>query len=285
MSDGKSYYSIGKVSTLCAVPIKTLRYYDKIGLLVPDYRKDESNYRYYTQEQILTLFIIRKLRALGIPLKEIHQIVSSRDSVEMGKCIQERLVGISQAIEELNNQYSEGKMLLDRLNTSHSILDSNHPGWSTEAIRVEDIPPSTVVFTRRLKKNYKNTDVSIDRWFELFQMVAKQKLRVMGPVILTYHNNPLEQFFKTDCDLEISVQVNERRNQPEFKQFGGFRAVTALHFGQNAEIIQTHVKAIKWLNEQGYNVAGPISEEYIVSPVDINNEKDHITRIIIPISI
>ena len=76
MSDGKNYYSIGKVSTLCAVPIKTLRYYDKIGLLVPDYRKDESNYRYYTQEQILTLFIIRKLRALGIPLKEIHHQMS-----------------------------------------------------------------------------------------------------------------------------------------------------------------------------------------------------------------
>ena len=61
ISEGKSYYSIGKVSTLCCVPIKTLRYYDKIGLLVPEYRKDESNYRYYTQDQILTLFIIRKL--------------------------------------------------------------------------------------------------------------------------------------------------------------------------------------------------------------------------------
>ena len=68
-----------------------VEYCDKIGLLVPEYRKDESNYRYYTQEQILTLFIIRKLRALGIPLKEIHQIVSTRDSSEMGKCIQERL--------------------------------------------------------------------------------------------------------------------------------------------------------------------------------------------------
>ncbi len=42
-------------------------------------------------------------------------------------------------------------------------------------------------------------------------MVSQQKLRVVGPVILTYHNNTLEQFFKTDCDLEISVRVNETR--------------------------------------------------------------------------
>ena len=210
ISEGKSYYSIGKVSTLCCVPIKTLRYYDKIGLLVPEYRKDESNYRYYTQDQILTLFIIRKLKLLGIPLKEIHEIISSRDSAAMGKCIQERLQGISQAIEDLNNQYSEGKMLLDRLNMGHNILETGHASWSTEEIRVEDIPVSTVLFTRRLKKNYKNTDVSVERWLELFQMVSQQKLRVVGPVILTYHNNPLEQFFKTDCDLEISVRVNEK---------------------------------------------------------------------------
>ena len=105
MSEGKSYYSIGKVSTLCAVPIKTLRYYDKIGLLVPEYRKDESNYRYYTQEQILTLFIIRKLRALGIPIKEIHQIVGNRDAAEMGKCIQERLAGIRQAHASGSSEY------------------------------------------------------------------------------------------------------------------------------------------------------------------------------------
>ena len=283
ISEGKSYYSIGKVSTLCCVPIKTLRYYDKIGLLVPEYRKDESNYRYYTQDQILTLFIIRKLKLLGIPLKEIHEIISSRDSAAMGKCIQERLQGISQAIEDLNNQYSEGKMLLDRLNMGHNILETGHASWSTEEIRVEDIPVSTVLFTRRLKKNYKNTDVSVERWLELFQMVSQQKLRVVGPVILTYHNNPLEQFFKTDCDLEISVRVNETRDRPECKQFGGFRAVTALHIGRNDEIIQTQARAIKWLNQQGYSVAGPISEEYIVSPMDIINEEDHITKVIIPI--
>lgn len=283
MSEGKSYYSIGKVSTLCCVPIKTLRYYDKIGLLVPEYRKDESNYRYYSQDQILTLFIIRKLRLLGIPLKEIREIVGRRDSAAMGKCIQERLQEIHQTIASLNDQYSEGQALLERLNMGHNLLEGGHSNWSTEEIKVEDIPVSTVLFTRRLKKNYKNNDISVDRWFELFQMVSSQKLRVVGSVILTYHNNPLEQFFQNDCDLEIGIQVNEARNQPEFKQFGGFRAVTALHIGRNDEIIQTHVKAIKWLNQQGYHVSGPISEEYIVSPVDINNEEDHITKIIIPI--
>lgn len=285
MSDGKNYYSIGKVSTLCNVPIKTLRYYDKIGLLVPEYRKCDSNYRYYTQDQILTLFIIRKLKHLGIPLKDISQIVCKKNASAMGACIRERLYEISNAIESLNNQYAEGQLLLERLEKGHNILETEQSNWATEGIRVEDIPLGNVLFTRRIKKNYKNSDVSVDRWFELFEMVSQQKLRMVGSVILTYHNNPLEQFFKTDCDLEICIPINEfRPDLAEFKQFGGYKAVTALHIGRNDEIIQTHIKAIKWLNQQGYSVAGPISEEYIISPVDINNEENHITKVMIPIS-
>ncbi len=285
MSDGKNYYSIGKVSTLSNVPIKTLRYYDKIGLLVPEYRKSDSNYRYYSQNQILTLFIIRKLKHLGIPLKDINQIVSQKDAVTMGTSIRERLFEISKMIESLNNQYAEGQLLLDRLEKGHNILETEQSIWSTEGIRVEEIPVRNVLFTRRIKKNYKNSDVSVERWFELFEMVSQHNLRMVGSVILTYHNNPLEQFFKTDCDLEICIPIDEIREElPDFKQYGGFKAVTALHIGRNDEIIQTHIKAIKWLNQQGYKVFGPISEEYIISPVDINNEENHITKVIIPIN-
>ena len=37
------------------------------------------------------------------------------------------------------------------------------------------------------------------------------------------------------------------------------------------------------MNQQGYTIAGPVSEAYIISPVDITNEEDHITKVIIPI--
>ena len=41
------YYSIGKVSEICNIPIKTLRYYDKINVMVPNLRQENNNYRYY----------------------------------------------------------------------------------------------------------------------------------------------------------------------------------------------------------------------------------------------
>ena len=43
------YMSIGKVSKLKNVSIKSLRYYDQIGILKPAFVNTETNYRYYTE--------------------------------------------------------------------------------------------------------------------------------------------------------------------------------------------------------------------------------------------
>ncbi|MFW5670434.1 MAG: MerR family transcriptional regulator, partial [Acetivibrio ethanolgignens] len=236
MDSRKKTYSIGQVSSLCSVSIKTLRYYDKMGLLIPAERKDGSNYRYYTHEQILILFIIRRLYHLGLPLKEIKDNIYLKDTKNIESCIRQRFEKINHSIEELNNQYAEGKLLLERLEKGHSLLEFEKSDWETEGMRIETIPCSNVLFTRRKKKNYKNSDVSIERWFELFEMVSRYGLKATGSVILTYHNNPLEQFYQNDCDLEMCIQINESTDVPEAKSFGGFTAVTALHFGRNEDI-------------------------------------------------
>ena len=74
MSAKKARYCIGELSTLCNIPQKTLRYYDEIGLFTPDYRDDSTHYRYYSKSQIVNLMIIKTLKQMGFPLKDIRQI-------------------------------------------------------------------------------------------------------------------------------------------------------------------------------------------------------------------
>jgi hypothetical protein len=45
-------YKIGELSRLSQVPIRTLRYYDQIGLLVPAQVDRSSGYRCYAAEQL-----------------------------------------------------------------------------------------------------------------------------------------------------------------------------------------------------------------------------------------
>ena len=75
----EKYYSIGRVSEICNIPIKTLRYYDKINVMVPSIRQENNNYRYYSHDQMVRLFIIKRLRYLGFSLEEVRNILKEDD--------------------------------------------------------------------------------------------------------------------------------------------------------------------------------------------------------------
>jgi DNA-binding transcriptional MerR regulator len=63
---------IGRFSQLCRLSIKTLRYYDEIGLLKPAHIDPWTNYRYYTITQAILADQIRLLRATDMPLEEVR---------------------------------------------------------------------------------------------------------------------------------------------------------------------------------------------------------------------
>jgi DNA-binding transcriptional MerR regulator len=76
-------YTVKKLAKLSGVSVRTLHFYDEIGLLKPA-NYGENNYRYYEEEQLLMLQQILFYRELEFPLSEIQQIVCSNnfDKVE-----------------------------------------------------------------------------------------------------------------------------------------------------------------------------------------------------------
>lgn len=75
----KNRFTIGQMSKLHNIPVKTLRYYDEIDLFKPIEVDPESGYRYYSTEQFKQLDIIHYLKTLGVPLKEIKEQLNSRN--------------------------------------------------------------------------------------------------------------------------------------------------------------------------------------------------------------
>lgn len=71
-------YTVNKLAKLSGVSVRTLHFYDEIGLLKPAYLGD-NNYRYYEEEQLLMLQQILFFRELGLPLSDIQRIVNSND--------------------------------------------------------------------------------------------------------------------------------------------------------------------------------------------------------------
>jgi len=65
---------IGEFSKLAQVSVKTLRYYDELGLLRPDWVDRYTGYRFYALQQLPRLNRILALRELGFSLAQAaHQ--------------------------------------------------------------------------------------------------------------------------------------------------------------------------------------------------------------------
>ena len=68
--------TVGQVSELAGVSIRTLRYYDKIGLLSPSSRSD-AGYRLYSDDDLRRLQQILLFRELEFPLEDIRRVLDS----------------------------------------------------------------------------------------------------------------------------------------------------------------------------------------------------------------
>ena len=96
------YMSIGKVSKLKNVSIKSLRYYDQIGILKPAFVNTETNYRYYTKEQLYLLDAITVCIKLGIPLKDLNNYVEGA-SINLQKLLYDGKILAEQKILDIRN--------------------------------------------------------------------------------------------------------------------------------------------------------------------------------------
>ena len=96
--------TVNKVSKLTGVSIRTLQYYDKIGLLHPA-KYTEAGYRLYDDAALEILQQILLFRELEFPLKDIKEIISSPDF--------DRSKALEQQIELLKLKKEHTQNLID----------------------------------------------------------------------------------------------------------------------------------------------------------------------------
>ncbi|MCX8074797.1 MAG: MerR family transcriptional regulator [Clostridia bacterium] len=114
-------YIINKVSKISGVTIRTLQYYDKIGLLNPS-EKTDSGYRIYNENDIEKLVQILFFKELGFRLHEIIKIVNSpKYNVKEAMSNQKQMLVVQR--DRLNNMINiiEGYLNGKEMNLDMSI--------------------------------------------------------------------------------------------------------------------------------------------------------------------
>lgn len=129
-------YSVQQLSKLAGVSIRTLHYYDRIGLLKPAERT-EKGYRIYSKIELLKLQQILFYKTLDFPLKEIATILDDPD-FDLIKALEFHQVEISKRADRLTQLLiTVNKTLHSLKNKKNMISDKElYEGFSQEQIDV-----------------------------------------------------------------------------------------------------------------------------------------------------
>ncbi|MEO4052417.1 MerR family DNA-binding transcriptional regulator [Solibacillus sp. CAU 1738] len=79
----KNLYSIGEVAKIKGITIKALRYYHKVGILIPRYIDDTTGYRYYSLDQFIYIDVIKWCRVLEVSIAELQEVFKKCDTDEL----------------------------------------------------------------------------------------------------------------------------------------------------------------------------------------------------------
>ena len=86
------YQSAGEVAEMLGVTLRTVRYYEEEGLITP-LRTDKGT-RYYSDFAVQRLEVCVRLAAVGIPIKTLRQLATTRPNSDTGEESSHRLVDI-----------------------------------------------------------------------------------------------------------------------------------------------------------------------------------------------
>ena len=93
-------YSISEFSRVTGLGIHTLRYYEHEGLIIP--LRNSSNRRRYSEKDIAWIAFIKRLKATGMPIKEIKKYAALR--AEGDATLSDRMEMLVQHRKSLNEQ-------------------------------------------------------------------------------------------------------------------------------------------------------------------------------------
>ena len=277
MINKKGFYQIGEVSKLCNISIKTLRYYDEIELLIPEKIDSNSGYRYYSNEQLTLVIVIKHFKEAGFSLKEIKQLLG-REDLEYNK------TKIKEKCKEIDDKINDLIRLNEKLN--FCLYEGKKKKYTKKEAQIEIkyIPETYIAYLR--SPGVISVDEFTVRYCRLRSLIEKNKFHTTKNVMALYYNSCIEfeNDNKQEYDIEVCAQVSETKEIPGLvRKFGGFRAVSSMHYGSYDNMIDVYRKMVKYINQNGYEICGPAIDNYIVDIISTCDENNYVTQLLIPI--
>lgn len=219
-------YHIKEAAQLSGVSVKTLHYYDKIGLLVP--LKSENGYRTYSQEDLERLQVILYYKYLGFSLEKIAELLKE-DTTDILSHLTRQLDYLTQERQHLDTlistlqktiqeQKGERKMTIEEKFTGFSYQDNQK--YHQKAVEKY----GQEVMDQALERQNGREDVATAAFNQVFQALAQNLKNGLAATAAENQEEAakLLQAIRTygfDCSIEVFGHIGKGYvYNPEFKE-------------------------------------------------------------------
>lgn len=255
-------FRIGEFSRLAQMPVKTLRYYDEIGLLQPAQTDSFTGYRYYTFGQLARLNRILALKGLGFSLGQIQDVLDSTLTVdELRGMLRLRQAQLERQIADANSQLVQVEIRLRQIEQEYTpmadILVKNVPAITVAGAR-EVVPTPAEMRERCLALNN-----------HAAQFIQREKLSTDWVSLALYYDNQNG----IHVEMAYAVQAAKPNTSPDgLTQVHTLPASTMAYavyqgsYDDFGAVGRLHGAIHEWAAANGYRLTGASREWYLQPP-------------------
>ena len=267
-ADSGTLYKIGMFAAMNRVTVKALRFYEEQGLLLPAYIDSETGYRYYKLNQMAALHQIAALKQAGFTLEEIVRINGGEDEEAL---LLKKKSELLSKIAELTMQVA---VLDGYLAKKKSCLSS--------PVLIKEVPECIVAYIQTRLDSY---DSLFDKMPKMGELMEKAGCVCARPEYC--FTNYLEPGYKEeDILVELCESVTECKGDTgelHFKTMPKLQVASVFHKGSYNTLAASYESVLKYVEENGYEIAGAIRESYIDGVWNKEDESEWLTEIQVPV--
>ena len=243
-------FKIGEFSKLSNTTVRTLDHYATLGLLKPKGIDDQTNYRYYSADQLAQLNQIKLLQQTGLPLKTIKEIIDTNDLDFLEKHYTLQEEKLQEDLDELLKKQRMVSLLKQKMKEGKSMTQYN--------VVVKEVPERNVLSVRSVIADY---TLEGDLWQKLQQGLKETNAK--------------------NADVEVQTSVvgdYPEVHTVEFKKEPAFIMASVTFSGSFEQMPQVTQTIAEWLEANEYKIVGPMINIGHVSPGEDPNPENWVTE-------
>lgn len=268
----KGLLSIGMFSRASLLSVKSLRAYHEAGILVPAQVDPATGYRSYLATQLTDAAVLRRLRALDLPLADVGEILRARDPdvtrkvlAGHGDLLREQLVRIARAVEEIQ-------------------VSLDHPGGQTP-VHVRDEPAVVTLEYRDEVRHAAIGDFLDAAYPALYGMLERLGVPPLGTSAALYPP-AVEDVEEVVAYVPIAtgVQLPDDRGRVAIGEVPAATVAVLTHHGGYNSVGDTYELLGRWVAERATSAETHVREVYVTGSTDVEDPAAYRTDICWPLA-